>query len=462
MSTCKYSLILATFNMKGKIENCLESILCQKVQEFEVIVINDGSTDDTKKIVEEYSVRDKRIKLYNYENKGVSAARNRGIEQANGKYIIFIDPDDRIKPDLLEMLEPYTNQEIDLIRFGAEMVGVDRDNTRTNVIFNVKEITEEVFNGHKAIERWQVSRRKYAAPWLYCAKKDLYTKNNVKFPEEIRSHDDFATMPILISNADTVKEIDYIGYEYIQHSDSIGHTQSNEGIKRNTYDFIYAYDMVLKHLKKILADDPDVDFENISKNLFERLEIKVFNLSPDIRNKFIKELIKRKTEIVDTLDTKNSLDYSSQFKKRKVSDNTWVESLSGEEFETEWWQIKKVGDYCFNIDGKSKRVGMQRVRKIRSIRKMYYNDYLIFSNIDYSKLSEDSKYRETVLDVLLSDTNLLLATGCNNGYTGDIIIDLESEEPRICFDNDIIYFARELPVITKKIEDKGNLGDEER
>lgn len=105
---------------------------------------------------------------------------------------------------------------------------------------------------------------------------------------------------------------------------------------------------------------------------------------------------------------------------------------------------------------------MQRVRKIKSIRYMYFNDYLIFSNIDYSKLAENNQYRETVLDVLLSDTNLLMATGSNNGYTGDIIIDLESGEPRICFDNDIIYFARELLVITKKIEVKGNLVDEER
>jgi len=452
----KYSFILATYNMSGKIENCLDSILNQTVKDFEVIVINDGSIDNTKEIVEEYIKNDKRIKLYNYENGGVTAARNRGLEKACGKYIIMVDPDDRIKPDLIEKLEPHTTKGIDLIRFGAEMVGGTRESAKYS--FNVMDVTEEVLNGHQAIARWNVERRKYAAPWLYCAKKELYTKNNIKFPKEIRAHDDFATMPILIAHANTVREIDYIGYEYIQHSDSIGHKQSNEGITSNMYDFIYAYDFVLEHLRKILQDDTDINFENISEDLFNRLEVKIFNLKPEVRNEFIKELGQRYREI--SYADNGLYDYS-EFGKRKVLNNTWVKS-SEEEFSTDSWSIMKVGEYCFNIDGKPKRVGMQKVRKIKSIRHMYFNDYLIFSNIDYSKLMNDDAYRKIALEVLLSDTNLLMATGCNNGYTGDVIIDLESDEPRICFDNDIIYFSRELPVINKKITNKSQETDEER
>ena len=452
----KYSFILATYNMSGKIENCLDSILSQTVKDFEVIVINDGSTDNTREIVEEYIKRDSRIKLYNYENKGVTTTRNRGLDKACGEYIIIVDPDDRIKPDLIENLEPHTTEGIDLIRFGAEMVGGTRESAKYS--FNVMNITEEMLNGHQAIARWNVERRKYAAPWLYCAKKDLYTKNNIKFPEEIRAHDDFATMPIVIAHANTVREIDYIGYEYIQHSDSIGHKQSNEGITSNMYDFIYAYDFVLEHLRKILASDPDINFENISEDLFNRLEVKIFNLKPELRSKFIKELGERYREIPYT---SNGLYDYREFGKRKVSDNTWIKSLE-EEFTTDSWSIMKVGEYCFNIDGKPKRIGMQKVRKIKSIRHMYFNDYLVFSNIDYSKLMNDEEYRKITLEVLLSDTNLLMATGCNNGYTGDVIIDSESGEPRICFDNDITYFARELPVITKKIPNYDQIIDEER
>lgn len=454
--TCRYSLILPTFNMSGKIESCLDSILSQMQCDFEVVVINDGSTDNTREIVEQYIKRDDRIKLYNYENRGVTTARNRGLDKACGEYIIFVDPDDRVKPDLFQMLEPYTEEGIDLIRFGAEMVGGNRESAKYS--FNLAEITDDILSGHQAIARWNVERRKYAAPWLYCAKKSIYDDNNIRFPEEICAHDDFATMPIVIASANTVKEIDYIGYEYIQHSDSIGHQTSKEGITRNMYDFMFAYDFVLENLRKMLKNDSDIDFNKIAEDLFNRLETKIFYLKPDIKGKFIRELAKRYKEISYT---NNSLYDLPQFGTRDISDKALIQ-IAGEEFRTDFFQIARVGDYIFNIDGKPKRIGVQRVRKIKSVRHNYFNDYLVFSNIDYNELVDNEEYREVALEALLSDTNLLMATGCNNGYTGDIIIDLQSGKPRICFDNDIIYFARELPVITRGIEEQSQIIEEGR
>ena len=98
------SVILPIFNAESTLKNCLNSIIEQTLYNIEVICINDGSTDSSLSILEDYMKRDKRIKTISQENKGVSEARNIGIKHARGKYIAFIDADDSIDYDFLETL----------------------------------------------------------------------------------------------------------------------------------------------------------------------------------------------------------------------------------------------------------------------------------------------------------------------------------------------------------------------
>ena len=90
------SVIIPAYNVEKYINRCIESIIYQDYKNIEVIIINDGSTDNTREICEQYIKQDKRIRLINTENRGAGSARNTGIENANGKYFSFIDADDFI------------------------------------------------------------------------------------------------------------------------------------------------------------------------------------------------------------------------------------------------------------------------------------------------------------------------------------------------------------------------------
>ena len=98
------SIIVPSFNEEKNIRRCLDSILNQTWNDFEVICVDDNSTDSTFEIIKEYSVKDNRIKAYKNPHKGVSSARNFGISKAEGSYIGFVDSDDFIQPQMYEFL----------------------------------------------------------------------------------------------------------------------------------------------------------------------------------------------------------------------------------------------------------------------------------------------------------------------------------------------------------------------
>ena len=125
MKKNKFSIIVPVYNVEKYIEKCLESILNQTYDNFEIIVINDGSTDNSKKILDNYKTN-KKIKIINQDNQGLSIARNNGLGAASGDYILFIDSDDYIEEELLSTLNKNINNE-DLIRFQVQTVNENKE-----------------------------------------------------------------------------------------------------------------------------------------------------------------------------------------------------------------------------------------------------------------------------------------------------------------------------------------------
>ena len=125
----KLSIIIPAYNSEKYILNCILSIINDKFSDFEIIVINDGSKDKTKEIVE--NIKDERIKLYNNQNHGVSYSRNFGLKKASGEYIMFIDADDTLMPNsLYRMMNVIKNEEADIVigqyREKKENIKIDR------------------------------------------------------------------------------------------------------------------------------------------------------------------------------------------------------------------------------------------------------------------------------------------------------------------------------------------------
>ncbi|MDY4690031.1 MAG: glycosyltransferase family 2 protein [Alphaproteobacteria bacterium] len=100
----KISVIIPCYNVAKYLEQCLDSVLKQTFQDFEVICVNDGSTDKSLEILQQYAEKDARIKIIDQENKGAGAARNKGLDVAQGEYISFVDSDDFIDKDFLQIL----------------------------------------------------------------------------------------------------------------------------------------------------------------------------------------------------------------------------------------------------------------------------------------------------------------------------------------------------------------------
>ena len=107
----KLSIIIPCYNVEKFVQKCANSILVQKGFDCEFIFVNDGSKDNTLHILEYLAIKDNRIKVINQENQGLSGARNTGIENAKGDYMMFVDADDGLEPNAFELISKNFNKE---------------------------------------------------------------------------------------------------------------------------------------------------------------------------------------------------------------------------------------------------------------------------------------------------------------------------------------------------------------
>ena len=139
------SVIIPVYNAKKYIAYCLESVLTQTYQNFEIICIDDGSVDDSASTLKKYESKDKRIHIYHQENKGLPATRNVGISKATGEYICFVDADDGLHPQFLEMmLQSITKAQADVI--GCDYMKVPNNDTLKNHTINITQKLKISYN----------------------------------------------------------------------------------------------------------------------------------------------------------------------------------------------------------------------------------------------------------------------------------------------------------------------------
>lgn len=118
-----FSIIVPMYNSEKYIKKCLESLLSQSVDDYEILIVDDGSNDSSKNICMEYQRKNGKIKVYSQENGGVSKARNFGISKAKGDYIIFVDSDDWVDNNLLETIKLYIDQYTpDILIYGIKYI----------------------------------------------------------------------------------------------------------------------------------------------------------------------------------------------------------------------------------------------------------------------------------------------------------------------------------------------------
>ncbi len=238
----KVSIIVPVYNVENYVEKCICSIISQTYKNIEIIIINDGSTDNSKQICEKYASKDNRIKFFNKENEGLATTRNYGIEKASGEFILFVDSDDYIEKDAVEiLLAKIKEKNLDVVIGNAIVEGSKKIKP---YLIRKKSENEKVMSGIEyLIER---NKKDYfcVCVWISMYKKQFILQNNLFFKDGIL-HEDEEWTPRVMLKANRVEDINLEFYHYIKYrEDSI---LNNKNKTQNMIDLFN----IFKSLKEV-------------------------------------------------------------------------------------------------------------------------------------------------------------------------------------------------------------------
>lgn len=224
------SIIMPVFNVEDYLKESIDSIIGQTYQNFELLIINDGSTDGSLDIAKQY-LNDKRIKIFNTSNRGVSYARNVGICAAVGDYLYFSDPDDFLDISLLSIvLNKMILSKSQLALFNFNLV--DEQSEKIAGAFKIQ-IKEGVYSSEKIMKNYlQGDIQNY--PWSYIVQRNVIKDNEIYFPVG-RVFEDLAIFPHIIFHAATISIISDSLYNYRVRHDSITVADTGSALKLADY-----------------------------------------------------------------------------------------------------------------------------------------------------------------------------------------------------------------------------------
>lgn len=278
----KYSFIVPVYNTEKYLKKCLDSLVNQTYKDFEIIVVNDGSTDKSSSIISKYQKKYKNIIVIDKENEGLSMARNRGVQKSSGKYIIFVDSDDYVSNKLLEEVDKKIDDS-DILRF--QIATEDEDYTKIN------EYHEEGFESMCGYDAFKyLSSYHFVEPaWCYVIRKNYYIENKFSFKKGVY-HEDFGLIPYVIYKARKVKSIDFIGYYYIQRNGSIMNNNDYKKTVKKAFDMLEQYKTMRLFAKNINRKNnlDDYFLSYISNSVI----VKARELKKDEKKVYINELKK--------------------------------------------------------------------------------------------------------------------------------------------------------------------------
>ncbi len=317
----KISIIIPVYNAEKYLEMSLNSVRNQTFTDYEVICMNDGSTDNSLQILKKYAEQDRRFKIYNQSNAGGSVARNNALKKATGKYIAFLDNDDVYHPNYLERL--YENIE----KYGADVscCSYIRFEGDGNYKFNERENTEKhlFVSENPFIDKFRRKKKVETLMWTKLYKKELL--EDIKFSEKLPAINDILFNIEVLLKAKKLVQIKekLIAYRIIPTSQTMKkltlnrleeyrnlaielkqlskrYEKYNNIIEKITANYIYGMYVTEVKDKYKIADEPEL-YKKIAQNIAALKEQKIFNpqklkLSRQIQLFFFLRKIKKTNE----------------------------------------------------------------------------------------------------------------------------------------------------------------------
>lgn len=239
MGNVEYSVIVPVYNVEKVLSRCIESILSQTFSNFELILIDDGSTDKSGEICDEYKKKDERIKVVHQKNQGVSKARNVGLDISKGKYIVFVDSDDYVDNIYLES---FNGSKADLVISGIRIYNicgiVKTELTGPKEDFEINS-EKQIINFLKSWYAIQVYAKRY--------KREKIKRLNLKFDQNFQYGEDSIFVVNYVKDIENVKIENKVTYNFCQYS-----TPSLSKLKDD--EWIVKYTLLQAELCKVLRD----------------------------------------------------------------------------------------------------------------------------------------------------------------------------------------------------------------
>lgn len=252
----KVSIIIPMYNVENYIGICLDSVMNQTMQDFEVIIIDDGSKDHSYERALEYQKRyPDKIQVYKQENAGQGAVRNNGVKLAKGDYILFVDSDDTVSERFVEAAyHAMTEQDADMGIFDADIVDENRKKKEDMIgchsdkrFLNLSSFPQLLFE--------------YPAPWNKIYRKSLFTDNELEYPTHMW-YEDLAGATMFYTAAKKIVPIHESLYYYMQRSTSVMHSKVDD----KNIEILKAMDIIIDYYKQRKLYDiyyPELEYVGI-------------------------------------------------------------------------------------------------------------------------------------------------------------------------------------------------------
>ncbi len=289
------SIIVPAYNAEKSIGKLIESIIFQKFEDYELIIVNDGSTDKTKEVIKNYLKKSDKIVFIDKKNTGVGDTRNVGIKKSIGKYITFADSDDYYTNDLFKKIIPEIKKEdFELLFFNAKVINYGKY-VRSQIPEKYEEGYFEDNQGVIKYLKGEFCHRLANAPWNKVYLSRIIKENDLKFEESKKRGQDLIFNILYVSKINKYKYINEELYEYNLNYSQFEDDQYNKKTISNLLEFY-------EPLKKICIDSNINNYERFLGLFFlRRFPGIVFN---EVNNQNKKEGLKNIKEFINNLDIK--------------------------------------------------------------------------------------------------------------------------------------------------------------
>jgi glycosyltransferase involved in cell wall biosynthesis len=280
------SIVITVYNKEEHIEKCLDSVFGQTNKNYKVIIVNDGSTDNSEKIIQKKIKNKKNVSYEKIVNGGVSNARNYSIKKVETDYFLFIDADDYIESDLIEKLMSSIEDDTDIIAYG-----VVRITTSGKIVKKDGKPEFESFSGEEAIKKYILENTYFAMPICYLFRTKFWIENKFEFLVNT-FHEDYGLLPLVIAKANRMSSLNYLGYYNVLSENSIMRNNDYSKTVKKAWDCILHFNNLSVEFDK--SDTSSDTLDIIYIYLFHTVICKWLELNKNDKWEYVKEIRKSK------------------------------------------------------------------------------------------------------------------------------------------------------------------------